>query len=101
MSGFFNRERFSNVKIAAGFLLLIFIAECGWLIAHERAVTGRDSYFSALEEGGDQWHGGGIAGTPTVQDPCDNPCEPLRTKFDTEHSPLWYLIASAPVSVIP
>src|SRR5215471_12114405 len=98
MGRFFNRERFGNAQIAAGLLLLVFVAECAWLIAHEHLFVSEDPHFSRVEEGYDQWRGRGVAGTPTVSNPCDSACEPLRTRFDAEHSPLWYLIASAPLA---
>jgi len=98
MGRFFNRERFGNVQIAAGFLLLVFAGQCAWLVGHARLLISEDPYFFRAEEGYDQWHGRGVAGTPTVSNPCDSPCEPLRTRFDAEHSPLWYLIASAPLA---
>src|SRR5215470_12325302 len=97
MGRFFNRERFGNAQIAAGLLLLIFVAECAWLIAHERPVfpDTKELHLFTVEEGYEQWHGRGIAGTTTVAN------EALGNKFDADHSPWWYLIAAAPVSLFP
>ena len=97
MGRFFNRDRFGNAQIAAGLLLLIFVAECAWLIAHERPVSPdtKELHLFAVEEGYEQWHGRGIAGTTTVGN------EALGNKFDPDHSPLWYLIAAAPVALFP
>jgi len=97
MGRFFNREQFGNAQIAAGLLLLIFVAECAWLIAHERPVSpdAKELHLFAVEEGYEQWHGRGIAGTTTVTN------EALGNKFNPDHSPLWYLIAAAPVALFP
>ena len=35
MGNFFTRERFGKPQILAALMLLVFLAECGWLIAHE------------------------------------------------------------------
>src|SRR6266542_217851 len=88
MGTFFNRERFGSAQIAAGFLLLIFIAECGWVIAHEMPGAASLDEYARIEAGIAQWHGLGVAGTPAGGAPA----------FDRSHSPLWYLIASAPVA---
>src|SRR5438132_13833670 len=90
MGRFFNRERFGNAQIAAGFLLLIFIAECGWVIAHEVPGTASLDEYARIEAGIAQWQGRGIAGTPGTG----------AAAFDRSHSPLWYLIASAPVAAL-
>ncbi len=88
MGRFFNRERFGNAQIAAGFLLLIFIAECAWVTAHEVPGTSSLDEYARIEAGIAQWHGLGVAGTPASG----------AAAFDRSHSPLWYLIASAPVA---
>jgi hypothetical protein len=88
MGTFFNRERFGNAQIAAGFLLLIFIAECAWVIAHEVPGTASLDEYARIEAGIAQWHGLGVAGTPATG----------AAAFDRSHSPLWYLTASAPVA---
>jgi len=99
MGRFFNRERFGNAQIAAGLLLLIFVVECTWLITHERPISPgtRELHLFAVEEGYEQWHGRGIAGATTV----GIEVQALGNKFDPDHSPLWYLIAAAPVALFP
>lgn len=98
MGRFFDRERFGNAQIAAGFLLLMFVAECAWLIAHEYPSSPETTELHrfAVDEGYEQWHGRGIAGTPTI----GNENQPLGNKFDPEHSALWYLIAAAPAALL-
>jgi hypothetical protein len=88
MGRFFNRERFGNAQIAAGLLLLVFMAECAWLIAHEAPGSVPPEEYLRIEAGIAQWHGHGIAGTP----------QGGGLLFDRSHSPLWYLIASTPVA---
>jgi hypothetical protein len=88
MGRFFNRERFGKAQIAAGLLLLIFMAECIWVITHERQDAPLPDESVRLAAGVAQWRGHGIAGTPTGG----------TSVFDSSNSPLWYLIASAPVA---
>src|SRR5437588_6713901 len=101
MGRFFNRERFGNAQIAAGLLLLVFMGECVWLIRHEHSSSAyiSDEEFDRVGEGVAQWHGRVISGTPLVASPS---VEIIKTRgsFDRSHSPLWYLIASAPVAAL-
>src|SRR5581483_7699083 len=98
MGAFFSRERFGTPQIFAGILLLIFIGECAWLVAHEYGAIGTaEDEFVRVEEGLGQWRGMGIAGTPSIK----SPLEPSSANdlYDNNHSPLWYVIAAAPVAV--
>lgn len=98
MGAFFSRERFGTPQILAGILLLIFVGECAWLVAHEYGSIGTtEDEFVRIEEGLGQWRGMGIAGTPSIK----SPLEPSSANdvYDNNHSPLWYLIAAAPVAV--
>jgi len=90
MGRFFNRERFGNAQLAAGLLLVVFMAECSWLVAHEPRMGRSQDALARVQAGTAQWRGDGIAGTPAY-------AEGRRT-FDPEHSPLWYLIAAAPIA---
>jgi len=96
MSSIFSPERFGRPQIIAGVMLFIFVGECAWLVAHlPRSATGEEE-FVRLEEGLAQWRFEGIAGTPSMR----NPIEPgAGGRYDREHSPLWYLMASAPVAI--
>src|SRR5262245_50538038 len=100
MGRFFNRERFGNAQIAAGLLLLIFLAECAWLIAHEHPSLPTELHFSAVEEGYDQWHGRGVAGTLSAPSGAVDNTHALG-RFNPDHSPLWFLIAAAPTVLFP
>ena len=100
MREFFTRERFGRPQIFAGLLLLIFIAECGWLLTHkpssDLAIT--EDEFDRITEGTAQWHGLGIAGTPAIGNRHSS-AEMGGDRYDPNHSPLWYLIGSAPVAI--
>jgi len=101
MSTPFARERFGTPQILAALLLAAFLGQCVWLIAHEQrgAAETSDSEFDRVREGAAQWQGRAIAGTPVLVGPAPE-LTPMRGGgFDRHHSPLWYLIASAPIAV--
>src|SRR5437773_4423079 len=93
MGRFFTRERFGRPQVLAGTLLLIFLAQCAWLVNRSRFVAPEAHEISRIREGLGEWRGHWIASTPsaarTQQSVGDEP-------FDSHHSALWYLIASAP-----
>lgn len=98
MGAFFSRERFGTPQILAGILLLIFVGECAWLVAHEYgSIATTEDEFVRIEEGLGQWRGMGLAGTPAIK----SPLKPgsANDLYDSNHSPLWYLIAAAPVAI--
>lgn len=94
--------RIGAPQIIAGILLFLFLGQCAWLVAHERPgefeVT--DADFDRIAEGIAQWRGHAIAGTPTVANPSPELLQIRGGRFDAHHSPLWYLIGSAPVAVL-
>jgi hypothetical protein len=97
-SRFFTRERFGKPQILAAMLLLVFLAECGWLIAHEGPGSISAEEYSRVGEGLAQWHGKLVAGTPTG--PEGSGAIRMRgNAYDSEHAPLWYLVESAPLAV--
>src|SRR5207244_4177639 len=73
--------------------LLILLAQCAWLVNRSRFVAPEAHEISRIREGLGEWRGHWIASTPsaarTQQSVGDEP-------FDSHHSALWYLIASAP-----
>jgi hypothetical protein len=96
MSGIFSSERFGKPQIFAAALLLVFVGECAWLVAHEYPnATGEDE-LARIEEGLAQWHRLGVAGTPTIRTPLA-PAPTETELYDPHHSPLWSLIAAAPL----
>ena len=79
----------------AAALLLLFVGECAWLVAHEYPnATGQDE-LARIEEGLAQWHGLGVAGTPGIRTPL-GAAPGSNDLYDPHHSPLWSLIAAAP-----
>ena len=99
MSTFFTRERFGGPQILAGCLLLVFVAQCVWLIAHQPPGLIFPDELSRVQEGVAQWHGRGIAGTPAALFSAPDDVRMRGAAYNPDHSPLWYLIESAPVAV--
>jgi len=106
MRPYFTRERFGRPQFLAGLLLLAFLAQVLWLVHAElRAAPLPDSDEGLrIGEGWKQWHGKGIAAAP-LMDVAENPAQlPLAREergFDTEHSPLLYLVSAAPLIAWP
>src|SRR6266568_2071914 len=98
MGRFFSRERFGTPQILAGFLLLAFLAECFWLIAHQPPSTVPPDELARIEEGIAQWHGHAIAGSQAAAN--FGVADIGGLNGDRDHSPLWYLIGAAPVRVL-
>src|SRR5215469_2911998 len=101
MAKLLSRERVGTPQFVAGLLLLIFVVQCLWLIAHESSSRGliEDNDLDRIAEGVAQWRGHYIAGTPTVP---NLPSELAQTRvahFDSHHSPVWYLVGSLPLAV--
>ncbi len=102
MGSFFTRERFGKPQFIAAGLLLIFLAQCVWLIA--RGTTPSDVDSSELfrvEEGLHQWRGQSIAGTPSPERLEESAGTPPEVEdnagYDPNQSPLWYLLAALPL----
>ena len=76
------RKRVGRPQIVAGLLLLFFLAECLWLTAHLQVSPphGTGYLIDSVNRGAMQWHGGPISA-------------------DSIHSPLWFLLLSAPVAL--
>ena len=97
MSRFFTRERFGRPQILAGLMLLVFLGECAWLVAHEPEGAIPAEELARVREGAAQWQGRGTAGTPAAG------ADEIRLRgqaYDPDHSPLWYLLGSAGVAAI-
>jgi len=98
MSGIFSSQRFGKPQILAAALLLVFVGESAWLVAHEYPnATGEDE-LARIEEGLAQWRGLGIAGTPSIRMPLWSVAGATEL-YDHHHPPLWSLIAAAPLVV--
>jgi len=102
MRAFFSRERFGRPQVLAAILLLVFMAQCLWLIAHRTpAVEVNSTDLFRVQEGLRQWRGKSIAGAPSDARVETGTLPPIEIEsnqgYDPNHSPLWYLILSAPL----
>jgi hypothetical protein len=100
MRPYFMLERLGRLQFFAGLLLLAFLAQAIWLV-HTELRSGQDPdepEAVRIREGWKQWHGRGIAGAPFAENSGEADFNPFRNEeagFDTEHSPLLYLVSSA------
>ena len=105
MRPYFTRERFGRPQFLAGLLLLAFLAQALWLVRAELRPAQAPDGGEALRigEGWKQWHGRGIAAAPFLDS--EIPAQALfrgsDSGFDTEHSPLLYLLSAAPLLAWP
>src|SRR5277367_3357803 len=106
MRPYFTRERFGRPQFLAGLLLLAFLAQAIWLV-HSELRPAHDPELSEavrIGEGWKQWRGRGLAAAPFLDDSGNIAPDPFRSDdagFDTEHSPLIYLVSAAPLLVWP
>lgn len=106
MSRFFTRERFGRPQFLAGALLLAFLAQAVWLVHAELRGDGQLDALEAVRigEGWKQWHGRGLAAAPMLDAAGQVQQEAFETDsagFDDQHSPLLYLVSSAPLLAWP
>jgi len=101
---FFMRERFGKPQLIAGTLLLVFLAQCAWLVSRSLgsgAIDLREWY--RVDTGLERWR----SASNTTPDPHSAlaPGPPPRIRdndgYDPDHSALWYLVSSAPLLVWP
>lgn len=100
MGKFFTRERFGQPQFLAGLLLLIFLGQCLWLLVKgTQPLDVSSAEIFRVQEGLRQWQGGGVAGTPSQErlEAASSPPPQIEGNdgYDPDHSPLWYLLASA------
>jgi hypothetical protein len=106
MRPYFTRERFGRPQFLAGFLLLLFLGQAIWLVRAELDGTEGPDIREAMRvgEGWKQLHRHGIAAAPVIEtagDRIQSPFETDESGFDTEHSPLLYLLSAAPLLAWP
>src|ERR1700690_3676082 len=99
MARFFSRERFGQPQIIAGLMLLIFAAECAWLVAHTAPNLVSPEEFVRVQQGLEQWRGHGVAGTPSAAIEAFPELPPQR-EYNPDHPRPWYLIGAAPVALL-
>jgi hypothetical protein len=110
MGRFFTRERFGRPQFLAGLLLLAFLAQCAWLVrsGSRRRQASMDEIYR-LEQGLQLWgkrNSGWTAYVPLAEPHPEKEFESyprlvIGEGYDPHHSPLWYLIASAPLLLWP
>jgi hypothetical protein len=116
MVRFFSRERFGRPQVLAACLLLVFLAQCLWLVAKgARPGTLDLAEINRLERGTTLWNNRGSGLNVDVRVAPSNPEKEDFGKasdaspraalenggYDAHHSPLWYLIAAAPLWLRP
>jgi hypothetical protein len=106
MRPYFTRDRFGRPQFLAGLLLLAFLAQALWLVHAElRASNGLEGPEAVrMGEGWKQLHAQGIAAAPFFDPARGAIADPFRgddSGFDTEHSPLLYLVSAAPLLAWP
>ena len=111
MGRFFTRERFGRPQVLAALLLLAFLAQCLWLVERgwrSGAIDPEEIY--RLERGTALWEHRGIGATGYMLAAPVGPEKELdpslqralaNSGYDANHSPLWYLIAAAPLILSP
>jgi hypothetical protein len=104
MTRFFTRERFGRPQFLAGLLLLAFLAQALWLVHSELTTSPAPgaSEEVRIDTGWLQLHGARIAGAPFPDTSFGLPREFSQSDgYDTEHSPLLYLVTAAPLLPSP
>ena len=107
MNRFFTRERFGRPQFLSGLLLLAFFAQSAWLVNLQlRGTSSEEPQEQArISEGWRQWHGQGVAGAPFADDHppafTETETETSTDGFDTERSPLLYIVSAAPLLAWP
>lgn len=110
MGPFLTHERFGRPQVLAASLLLVFLAQCLWLVGRGARPGNVDpAEFYRLERGTALWERRGIGTTAyrlTAPGPGDElepslQGAPANRTDDVNRSPLWYLIAAAPLWLRP
>src|SRR5436190_8576767 len=106
MPSYFTSERFGRPQFLAFLLLLAFLFQAIWLVHQELRAEPLPESDEALriEQGWNQWHGRGIAAAPLLN-AAENGMQPELMNevggFDTQRSPLLYLVSAAPLLAWP
>jgi hypothetical protein len=105
MRKFLASQHYGRPQVFAALCLLAFVVQCLWLVAHMPASAIAAEEFVRVQQGIEQWHGRGIAGTQASaqfsvhQLSAEYDWQPHVDRYDPDHPPLWYLMESAPVFV--
>src|SRR5271166_1172937 len=109
---FLHSEAFRGPQFFAAALLLAYLLQCVWLVRAQtlRASVPDSDQALRIYIGLEQWKGGPIAGTPeslrseaATGVPSAGRSGHLRVRdgYDEDRSPLYYLIAAAPLLLRP
>jgi hypothetical protein len=109
---FLHSDAFRAPQFAAAALLLVYLLQCVWLVRVQTLHASVSDSDQALRvyQGLEQWKGGAIAGTPeslrseaATGLPSAGRAGHLRVRdgYDQDRSPLYYLVAAAPLLVRP
>ncbi len=105
MTPFFTRERFGRPQVLAAFLLCAFLAQCLWLVGKGARPASMDAAeIYRLERGTALWRSRGAEPNHDPSLSSDLPTQAREIEdspYDPHHSPLWYLIAAAPLWLRP
>lgn len=105
MPSYFTRDRFGRPQFFAGLLLLVFLAQGIWLVHAELSAFSSPDLNEALRigEGWKQLHSKEIAAAPMLDPPesRERPFADADRGFDTQHSPLLYLVSALPLLAWP
>lgn len=100
------RERVGKPQVMAGILLLIFLAQCAWLVSCSLRAGQMDlREWYRIDAGLRLWRR--APGTNALTDPHalsgPGPSPRIRNNdgFDPDHSALWYLVSSGPLAIWP
>jgi hypothetical protein len=105
-----HSDAFRAPQFAAAALLLVYLLQCVWLIRVQtlQASVPDSDHALRIYQGLEQWKGGPVAGTPESfrsESATDVPSATraghlrVRDGYDQDRSPLYYLVAAAPLLV--
>jgi len=109
---FLHSDAFRAPQFAAAALLLVYLLQCVWLVRVQTLHASVPDSDQALRtyQGLGQWKGGAVAGTPeSLRSEAATGVPPagrsghlrVRDGYDQDRSPLYYLVAAAPLLVRP
>ena len=109
---FLHSDAFRTPQFVAAALLLVYLLQCVWLVRVQtlQASVPDSDQAQRMFQGLEQWKGGSIAGTPkslrseaAVGMPSARRTGHLRVRdgYDQDRSPLYYLVAAAPLLLRP
>ena len=102
-----DSDSIGRPQFIAGALLLVYLGQCLWLIRvqTQHGILPTPDHALCIYEGLEQWKGGAVAGTPQALGADASAGREghlrIRDSYDADRSPFYYLVAAAPVLVMP